>query len=105
MASATIPIEIRFAAPQWPARHVIGTLIADFDDVEDYGLSNLLGRTPVLPMTIRAAILAALATVMANPIAQLSKPRQSRAFDPQFDRALERDPMLTPTSIFRRHLT
>jgi hypothetical protein len=37
------------------------------------------------------ATLAALATVMADPIAHLSKLRQSRAFDRQFDRVLEQD--------------
>jgi hypothetical protein len=95
------------------ARHLIGTLIANFDEVvEDHGLSTFLGRTPVLPLTIRIATLAALATVMADPITHLSKLRRSRAFGPQFDRVLEQDPILTPTPMFAdilsekwRHLT
>ena len=95
------------------ARHLIGTLIANFDEaVDDHGLSNFIGRTAVLPMTIRLAILAALSTVMADPIPQLSKLRKSRAFGPQFDRVLEQDPILTPTPMIadilhenRRHLT
>jgi TniQ len=95
------PTPEEFRKSPGEARHVIGTLIADFDEVvDDHGLSNLLGRTLVLPMRIRIAILAALATVMADPIAQLSKLRQSRAFGPQFDRVLEQDPILTPMSLF-----
>ena len=100
------PEEIRNSPGE--ARHLIGTLVANFDEVvEDHGLSNFLGRTPILPLTIRVATLAALATVMADPIT-----RQSRAFGPQFDRVLEQDPILTPTPLFadilsenRQHLT
>jgi hypothetical protein len=88
------PTPEEFRKSPGEARHVIGTPIGDFDEVvDDNGLSNLLGRTLVLPMTIRAAILSALATVMADPIAP-------RAFGPQFDRVLEQDPILTPMSIF-----
>jgi hypothetical protein len=93
------PEEIRNSPGE--ARHLIGTLVANFDEVvEDHGLSNFLGRTPILPLTIRVATLAALATVMADPITQLSKLRHSRAFGPQFDRVLEQDPILTPTPMF-----
>jgi hypothetical protein len=48
--------------------------------------------------------LTALATVMADPITNLSKLRQSRAFDPQFDRVLEQDPIFNANAHVRRHL-
>jgi hypothetical protein len=61
---------------------------------------------------VRVETLTALAGVMADPITHLSKLRQSRAFDPQFDRVLEQHPILTRTPMFadifsenQQHLT
>ena len=63
-------------------------------------------QTPtVLPMIIRVRLLAGLAAVMTNPLEQLSRLRQSRAFGPQFDRVLSQDPIVTPNTFLQGHLT
>jgi hypothetical protein len=54
--------------------------------------------------SIRVATLTALATVMAEPITNLSKLRQSRPFDPQFDRVREQDPIFNANAHVCRHL-
>ena len=106
------PEEIRNSPGE--ARHLIGTLVANFDEVVEDHAPCTFSRTNAhpTPLTIRVATLAVLATVMADPITHLSKLRQSRAFGPQFDRVLEQDPILTPTPMFadilsenRQHLT
>ena len=59
----------------------------------------------VLPMFIRVRILAGLVAAMKNPLEQLSRLRQSRAFGPQFDRVLAQDPIVTPNTPPQSHLT
>jgi hypothetical protein len=56
-------------------------------------------------MIIRVRLLAGLAAVMKNPLEQLSRLRQSRAFGPQFDRVLSQDPIVTPNTFLQGHLT
>jgi hypothetical protein len=83
--------------PELP-RRLIGTIISEFDAIaDDHGLNTAIGRSTVLPMTIRVRILAGLAVVMKKPLEQLSLLRQSRAFGPQFDRVLAQDPSSRPT--------
>jgi hypothetical protein len=87
-------------------RRLIGTIIPDFDAITDeHGLNNAIGRSPVLPMAIRLRLLAGVATVMKNPIEQISLLRQSRAFGPQFDRVLVQDPIVTPDPLLQSRLT
>lgn len=87
-------------------RRLIGTIIPDFDMIaDDHGLNTMIGRSPVLPMVIRLRLLAGVATVMKNPIEQISLLRQSRAFGPQFDRVLAQDPIITPDPILQSRLT
>jgi hypothetical protein len=97
------PQEIR-DQPELP-RRLIGTIIPEFDAIaDDHGLNTAIGRSTVLPMIIRVRLLAGLAAVMKNPLQQLSRLRQSRAFGPQFDRVLAQDPMTTGTHP-QSHLT
>jgi hypothetical protein len=56
-------------------------------------------------MFIRLWILVGLAAAMKNPLEQLSRLRQSRAFGPQFDRVLAQDPIVTPNMLSQSHLT
>jgi hypothetical protein len=73
---------------------LIGTVIPDFGAIAAvHGLNTAIGRSAVLPMIIRLRLLAGLAIVMKNPLEQLSRLRQSRAFGPQFDRVLAQDPI------------
>jgi hypothetical protein len=82
------PQEVR-DQPELP-RRLIGTIIQEFDTVaDDHGLNTAIGRSTVLPMIIRLRLLAGLAIVMKNPLEQLSRLRQLRAFGPQFDRVPE----------------
>lgn len=98
------PQEIR-DQPELP-RRLIGTIIPDFDAIaDDHGLNTAIGRSPVLPMTIRRRLLAGLTLVMKDPLVQLSRLRQSRAFGPQFDRVLAQDPIVTPNTLLQSHLT
>ena len=98
------PQEVR-DQPELP-RRLIGTIIQEFDTVaDDHGLNTAIGRSTVLPMIIRLRLLAGLAIVMKNPLEQLSRLRQSRAFGPQFDRVLAQDPILTPNALLQSHLT
>jgi hypothetical protein len=98
------PQEVR-DQPELP-RRLIGTIIPDFDAIaDDHGLNTAIGRSPVLPMVIRLRLLAGLAIVMNDPLEQLSRLRQSRAFGPQFDRVLEQDPIVTPNTLLQSHLT
>jgi hypothetical protein len=91
--------------PELP-RRLIGTIIPDFDAIaDDHGLNTAIGRSPVLPMIIRRRLLAGLALVMKDPLVQLSRLRQSRAFGPQFDRVLAQDPIVTPNTLLQSHLT
>jgi hypothetical protein len=86
-------------------RRLIGTIIPDFDAVaDDHGLNTAIGRSQVLPMIIRVRLLAGVAAVMTNPLEQLSRLRQSRAFSPQFDRVLAQDPIVTPYTLMQSHL-
>ena len=88
------PQEIR-DQPELP-RRLIGTFIPEFDAIADeHGLNTAIGRSTVLPMIIRVRLLAGLVVVMKNPLDQLSRLRQSRAFGPQFDRVLAQNPILT----------
>jgi hypothetical protein len=64
-----------------------------------------IGRSTVLPTIIRLRLLAGHAIVMKNPLEQLSRLRQSRAFGPQFDRVLAQDPIVTPNALLQSHLT
>jgi hypothetical protein len=87
-------------------RRLIGTIIPDFDAITDeHGLNTAIGRSPVLPMVIRLRLLAGIATVMKNPIEQISLLRQSRPFGPQFDRVLAQDPIVTPDPLLQSRLT
>jgi hypothetical protein len=98
------PQEIR-DQPELP-RRLIGTIIPEFDTIaDDHGLNTAIGRSAVLPMIIRVRLLAGVAAVMTNPIEQLSRLRQSRAFGPQFDRVLAQDPIVTPNTLPQSHLT
>lgn len=98
------PQEIRDQA-ELP-RRLIGTIIPDFDTIaDDHGLNTAIGRSAVLPMIIRVRLLAGVAAVMTNPIEQLSRLRQSRAFGPQFDRVLAQDPIVAPDTLLQSHLT
>ncbi len=98
------PQEIR-DQPELP-RRLIGTIIPDFDIIaDDRGLNTAIGRSAVLPMIIRVRLLAGVAAVMTNPLEQLSRLRQSRAFGPQFDRVLAQDPIVTPNTLPQSHLT
>jgi len=56
-------------------------------------------------MVIRLRLLAGVATVMKNPIEQISRLRQSMAFGPQFDRVLAQDLIATPDRLVHSHLT
>jgi hypothetical protein len=86
-------------------RRLIGTIIPEFDVIaDDRGLNTMIGRSPVLPMVIRLRLLAGVATVMKNPIEQISLLRQSRAFGPQFDRVLAQDPIVTPDPLLQSRL-
>jgi hypothetical protein len=49
--------------------------------------------------------IAGVAAVMTNPLEQLSRLRQSRAFGPQLDRVLAQDPIVTPNTLLQSHLT
>jgi hypothetical protein len=83
-------------------RGLIGTIVPDFDAITDeHGLNTAIGRSPVLPMVIRLRLLAGVATVMKNPIEQISLLRQSWAFGPQFDRVLAQDPIVTPDPLLQ----
>jgi len=98
------PQEVR-DQPEFP-RRLIGTVISDFDTVaDDRGLNTAIGRSTVLPMIIRLRLLAGLALVMKNPLEQLSRLRQLRAFGPQFDRVLAQDPIVAPNTLLQSHLT
>jgi hypothetical protein len=98
------PQEIR-DQPELP-RRLIGTIIPEFDTIaDDHGLNTAIGRSAVLPMIIRVRLLAGVAAVMTNPLEQLSRLRQSRAFGPQFDRVLAQDPIVTPNTLLQSHLT
>ena len=98
------PQEIR-DQPELP-RRLIGTIIPEFDAIaDDHGLNTAIGRSTVLPMIIRVRLLVGLAVVMKNPIEQLSRLRQSKAFGPQFDRVLAQDPIMTPNTLLQSHLT
>ena len=98
------PQEVR-DQPELP-RRLIGTIIQEFDTVaDDHGLNKAIGRSTVLPMIIRLRLLAGHAIVMKNPLEQLSRLRQSRAFGPQFDRVLAQDPIVTPNALLQSHLT
>jgi len=98
------PQEVR-DQPELP-RRLIGTIIPEFDAIaHDHGLNTAIGRSTVLPMIIRVRLLAGLAAVMTNPLEQLSRLRQSRAFGPQFDRVLSQDPIVTPNTFLQGHLT
>ena len=98
------PQEIR-DQPELP-RRLIGTIIPEFDAIaDDHGLNTAIGRSTVLPMIIRVRLLAGLAVMMKNPLEQLSRLRQSRAFGPQFDRVLAQDPVMTPNTLLQSHLT
>jgi len=98
------PQEVR-DQPELP-RRLIGTIIQEFDTVaDDHGLNTAIGRSTVLPMIIRLRLLAGLAIVMKNPLEQLSRLCQSRAFGPQFDRVLAQDPIVTPNALLQSHLT
>ena len=95
----------RRPSPQ-EVRDLIGTIIQEFDTVaDDHGLNTAIGRSTVLPMIIRLRLLAGLAIVMKNPLEQLSRLRQSRAFGQQFDRVLAQDPIVTPNALLQSHLT
>jgi hypothetical protein len=72
---------------------------------DDHGLNTAIGRSPVLPMIIRVRLLAGVATVMKNPLEQLTSLRQSRAFGLHFDRVLTQDPIVTPNTLMKIHLT
>jgi hypothetical protein len=98
------PQEIR-DQPELP-RRLIGTIIPEFDAIaDDHGLNTAIGRSAVLPMFIRVRILAGLVAAMKNPLEQLSRLRQSRAFGPQFDRVLAQNPIVTPNRLPQSHLT
>lgn len=98
------PQEIR-DQPELP-RRLIGTIIPEFDTIADeHGLNTAIGRSVVLPMIIRVRLLAGVAAVMTNPLEQLSRLRQSRAFGPQFDRVLAQDPIVTANTLLQSHLT
>ncbi len=98
------PQEIR-DQPELP-RRLIDTFIPEFDAIADeHGLNTAIGRSTVLPMIIRVRLLAGLVVVMKNPLDQLSRLRQSRAFGPQFDRMLAQNPILTPNTLLQSHLT
>jgi len=56
-------------------------------------------------MIIWLRLLAGLAIAMKNPLEQLSRLCQSRAFGPQFDRVLAQDPIVTPNALLQSHLT
>jgi hypothetical protein len=56
-------------------------------------------------MVIRLRLLAGIATVMKNPIEQISLLRQSRPFGPQFDRVLAQDKIVTPDPLLQSRLT
>jgi hypothetical protein len=87
-------------------RRLIGTIIPEFDAIADeHGFHTAIGRSPVLPMVIRLRLLVGVAAVMKNPIEQISRLRQSRAFGPQFDRVLAQDPIVTPDPILQSRLT
>ena len=98
------PKEVR-EQPEFQHR-LIGTIIPEFDMIaDDHGLNAMIGRSPVLPMVIRLRLLAGVATVMKNPIEQISMLRQSRAFGPQFDRVLAQDPIIAPEPLPQSRLT
>ena len=91
--------------PELP-RRLIGTIILNFDATgDDHGLNTAIGRSTVLPMIIRLRLLAGLGAVMTNPLEQLSRLRQSRAFGTQSDRVLSQHPILTPNTLPQSHLT
>jgi hypothetical protein len=97
------PQEIR-DQPELP-RRLVGMIIPEFDTIaDDHGLNTAIGRSAVLPMIIRVRLLAGVAAVMTNPLEQLSRLRQSRAFSPQFDRVLAQDPIVTPNTLLQSHL-
>ncbi len=94
------PQEIR-DQPELP-RRLIGTIIPDFDAIaDDHGLNTAIGRSAVPPMIIRIRLLAGVAAVMANPLEQLSRLRQSRAFGSRFDRVLTQDPIVAPNTLLQ----
>ena len=98
------PQEIR-DQPELP-RRLIGTIIPEFDAIaDDHGLNTAIGRSTVLPTIIRVRLLAGLAVVMKTLLEQLTRPRQSRAFGPQFDRVFAQDPIMTPNTLLQSHLT
>ena len=88
--------------PELP-RRLIGTIIQDDTVADDHGVKH--GDWKILPMIIWLRLLAGLAIAMKNPLEQLSRLCQSRAFGPQFDRVLAQDPIVTPNALLQSHLT